>query len=129
LAQTLLQEGRDTADNPAGRYVLFNRAHELAAKAGDVGTALQAAEELAQDFQIPPAEQFQMKVRTLSTAASAKASGPEAYQTLVDGALLLLEDTLGADDFKSSMALIDAADRAAIKLRNVALVSSIRKRK
>jgi WD40 repeat protein len=128
LAQTLLQEGKDTADDAAGRYVLLKEAHKLAAEAGDVATALQAAEELAQSFAIPSAELFQMKVKTLSTAASAVKATPEAYQSVVDSALLLVEDTLAADDFPSSVALLGAADRAAIQLRNVGLVSAIRKR-
>ena len=55
LAQTLLFEGKDTRDNLAGRYVLFSTAHKLAAQAGDVHTALQAADELANDFLIPAA--------------------------------------------------------------------------
>jgi hypothetical protein len=128
LAQTLLQEGKDTTDDAAGRYVLLKEAHRLAAEAGDVTTALQAAEELAQSFVIPSAELFQMKVKTLSTAASAAKAPPEAYQGVVDSALLLVDETLAADDFPSSLALLHAADGAAIKLRNVGLVSSIRKR-
>jgi hypothetical protein len=128
LAQTLLQEGRDTVDDAAGRYVLLKEAHRLAAEAGDVATALQAAEELAQSFTMAPAELFAMRVKTLSTAASAKQASPDAYQRVVDHCLGLLEDTLAADDFPSSLALLAAADRAAIKLRNVGLVSSIRKR-
>lgn len=128
LAQTFLVEGKDTTDDAAGRFVLFLAAHELAAKAGDVGTALQAAEELAQDFQVPPDKLRQMKVATLTTAANAEKAGPENYQTVVDSALLLLEDTLAADDFPASLALLSAADRAAIQLRNVPLVAAVRKR-
>jgi WD40 repeat protein len=128
LAQTLLQEGRDTIDDPAGRYVLLKEAHQLAAEAGDVATALHAAEELAQHFQIPSAELFQTTVKTLTTAANAPQAPRAAYETVVDSALILVEDTLAADDFASSLALLKAADRAAIKLRNVSLVASIRKR-
>jgi hypothetical protein len=128
VAQTLLQEGKDTADDAAGRYVLLKEAHRLAAEAGDVNTALQAAEELAQGFQIPAAELFQMRVKTLSTAAGATNAPADAYQTVIDSALLLLDDTLAADDFATSIALLQAADKAAIKLRNVSLVAAIRKR-
>src|SRR5437588_6119384 len=46
LAQTLLFEGKETKDDAAGRYVLLSKAHALAAQAGDVNTALQAADEL-----------------------------------------------------------------------------------
>ncbi len=128
LARTFLQEAKDTADDPAGRYVLLSEAHKLAAEAGDVTAALQAAEELAQSFAIPAPELFQMRVHTLGIAAAAPKAPPEAYQNVVDSALLLLEDTLAADDYSSSLALLQAADRAAIRLRNVALVASIRKR-
>ena len=128
LAQTLLQEGRDTVDDTAGRYVLLKEAHKLAAEAGDISVALQAADELAQDFAIPSADLFQMRVATLNTAAKAVKAPPHAYQTVVDSALLLLDETLAADDFPSSLALIAAADRAAIQLRNVGLVASIRRR-
>jgi WD40 repeat protein len=128
LAQTLLQEGKDTTDDVAGRYVLMREAHKLAAEAGDVPTALQAAEELALSFDIPAADLFQMKVKTLGTAANAVKAPPDAYQTVVDSSLLLLEDTLAADDFPSSLTLLAAADKAALKLRNVSLVASIRKR-
>ena len=47
LAQTLLFEGKDTRDDLAGRYVLLMKAQQLAAQAGDVHTALLAADELA----------------------------------------------------------------------------------
>src|SRR5579864_5399313 len=52
LAATFLQEGRDTSDYRAGRYVLFREARDLAAKAGDAPVALQAIADLAQDFAI-----------------------------------------------------------------------------
>src|SRR5437588_9574851 len=45
LARALLQEGRDTTDDPAGRYVLFREARDLAAQGGDPATALQAVDE------------------------------------------------------------------------------------
>jgi hypothetical protein len=128
LARTLLQEGRDTIDDAAGRYVLLREAHKLAAEAGDVVTALQASEELAQSFAIPPAELFRVRIATLSTAAAAKQAPPEMYQLVVDSALLLLDETLDADDFAASLALLDAADKAALRLRNVGLLASIRKR-
>src|SRR5262249_6318222 len=46
LAVTLLQEGRDTNDDWAGRFVLFREARDLAARAGDAPTALQAIADL-----------------------------------------------------------------------------------
>src|SRR5256885_1553470 len=68
LAQKLLDEGKDTKDE-AGRYVLFQKAHKLAAEAGDVSVALQAADELAQDFAIPSSTIFLMKINMLKQAS------------------------------------------------------------
>jgi hypothetical protein len=84
LALTLLQEGRETGDFPAARYVLFRTARDLAAQAGDAPTALQAIEELAVHFDIPDSELFQLKVHALLTAGTAPAAS-ELNLAIVDG--------------------------------------------
>jgi WD domain, G-beta repeat len=128
LAQTLLFEGKETKDNIAGRYVLFSKAHALAAQAGDVNTALLAADELARGFLIAPTEIFQMKVKMLQHASMVKDATPAAYQSVIDRAMAILEDTLDGDDYPSSLDLIAAAEHAAIKLRSINLVVSVRKK-
>ncbi|MBI3409675.1 MAG: WD40 repeat domain-containing protein [Planctomycetes bacterium] len=127
LALTFLQEARDTNDDPAGRYVLLQKALALASQAGDGPAALQAIEELAIHYTMPVRDVFAMKIKALAIASNAAASA-DAYQTVVDSALLLLEDSLAIDDFPSSLELTRTAENAAKKLRNVALVSAIRKR-
>jgi hypothetical protein len=127
LAATLLQEGKDTADNIPGRYVLFREARELAASAGDAPTALQAIEELAAEFTVPASELLQLRVKALTLAAKATAT-PDAYQTVVDASLVLLEDALEADDFETASTLVSTAEAAARKLKIVSLVSAVRKR-
>jgi hypothetical protein len=128
LAQTLLAEGRDTDDDRAGRFVLLREARDLAAAAGDTAIAFQAIEDLAKDFALPPGESFKMKTHALMTASKSVAAA-ESYYTVVDSALVLLEDALAADNFDAAGRLVDTAEAAAIKLRNVPLVSSVRKRK
>jgi hypothetical protein len=128
LAQTLLFEGKETKDDAAGRYVLFSKAHALAAQAGDVNTALLAVDELANDFAIPAKTVFLMKINMLRQASKANGAPPEAYQSVIDRVMLILEDTLDSDDYPSSLALIAAADQAGIKLKSIVLVSSIRKK-
>jgi hypothetical protein len=127
LAITFLQEGKDTADDPAGRYVLYQNALKLAAQAGDAPTALQAIEELAAEYGLSVAEVFRMKIAAL-TAAGAAAGTADAYQAVVDGTLVLLDDALAADDFPAARQLVTTAESAARKLKNVAVVASIRKR-
>src|ERR1051325_2290207 len=128
LAQTLLFEGRETKDNAAGGYVEFSKAHDLAAQAGDVNTALAAADELAKDFVIPPATIFRMKIAMLQQASKVQGAPADAYQAVIERALLTLDDTLEADDYPSSLDLIAAADQAAIRLKSIPLVVTIRKR-
>jgi len=128
LAQTLLFEGKETKDDPAGRYVLLSKAHALAAQAGDVNTALQAADELAHNFIITPTVVFQMKIKMLQQASEVDGAPVDAYRSVIDRALLTLDDTLDSDDYPSSLELIAAAEKAARQLRSIALVTTMRKK-
>jgi WD40 repeat protein len=127
LAQALLLEARSTNDDPAGKYVLLNQSSNLAGKAGDASTALEALEELGLSFEVPAATLRQRKTQALTAASQANAA-PEVYQGVVDAAQALLDDAVTDDDFDSALALAQAAENAAKKLKSVALVSSIRKR-
>lgn len=127
LAATFLQEARDTNDNLAGKYVLLRQARDLAGEAGDVPVAFQAIDELSQTFTLSSSAVFQMKVHALARGSSASAT-PEAYRTIIDSALALLDETVEADDYETSLSLAMTAEAAARKLRIVSLVSSVRKR-
>ena len=127
LAQTLLVEARDTTDDPAGKYTLLGLAAGLAADAGDVATALEALDQLTVSFDIPASAVLSLKTHALRTAAQATGV-PIAYQSIVDAAQALMEETITTADFDSALALGQAAENAAKKLKSVALVSSIRKR-
>ncbi|MCC6419873.1 MAG: WD40 repeat domain-containing protein [Gemmataceae bacterium] len=127
LARTLLAEGRDTVDDPAGRYVLYQEAARLAAEAGDIATALQAIDETVQDFAVSPADAFARKAAALGTASQATAT-PDAYQSVVDAALLLLDEAVSADDYDTAEGLVATAEAAARKLKVVPLVRSLQKR-
>jgi WD40 repeat protein len=127
LAGTFLQEGRDTNDFPAGRYVLFREARDLAARAGDAPVALQAIADLAQDFAIADADVLRMKILALQIAGAAKA-GPGAYHMVVDIAQVLAQEAAQVDDYEAALELLASADAAAKKLKIVSLVSAIRKR-
>jgi hypothetical protein len=127
LATTLLQEGKDTTDDPAGRFVLFRMARDLAAQAGDAATALQAVEELAQDFAVKGEDVFAWKVQALSTAGRA-AANPESFRTIVDAALVLLDEALAADNYAAALQLVASAETAARRLKSVPLVANLRRR-
>lgn len=127
LAVTFLQEGKETSDYPAGRYVLLVEARKLAAQAGDAPTALQAADDLGQDFDVPADQIFEIKVQVVGNAIES-ADSPADYHTIIDAAQVLLEDALANDDYEASRRLLSTADAAALKLKNVPLVSNLRRR-
>jgi hypothetical protein len=111
LAAILLQEGKDTHDLIAGRYLLFVHARDLAAQAGDAPTALAAIEELAQGFKLAPESVFNMKIQALA-AASVSPAADNAHQTVVDTSLALLEDALALDDYDAGLRLLATAEAA-----------------
>src|SRR3989442_10211499 len=127
LAAALLQDGKETNDDAAGRYVLYREARDLAAQAGDAPGALQAIDELALAFELDPKAVFHMKITAL-THASKAVTAFEAYHAIVDAALVLLEDAVAADDYDAAVELVATADAAALKLKNVPLVASVRNR-
>jgi hypothetical protein len=127
LARIFLLEARDTGDDPAGKYVLLRESADLAARAGDGAIALQAIGEMAQAFDIPASSVLRLKIQALQTAGSGSGT-PESYQGTVDAALALMEEALAVDDLEIAADLGATAEAAARKLKNVALVSSIRKR-
>ena len=128
LARALLQDGKETNDNLAARYVLFREARDLAAGSGDIPTAMLAIDEMVQDFAVPPADVLKARVTALSIASKAAAAAADAYQTVIDTALGILEESLNADDYDTAANLAATAEAAARKLKVVALVRTIQKR-
>lgn len=128
LAETLLYEGRETKDDPAGRYVLFREAYHLAARAGAVATALQATDELAAAFTIPEAQLARMRVDLLKEAAATRGAPQQAYRAVIDRALAALEDALERDDHATAVELLEAAELAGRRLKHVPTVATLRSR-
>lgn len=127
LALTFLQEARDSRDDPSARYVLLREARELASAAGDSAVALQAVDELAQNFAVPAAQILEMRIAVLGKAAQA-ATTPEAQHAIIDACLAALQDAIAADEYETALQFLANADAAARKLKNVPLVSALRKR-
>jgi hypothetical protein len=83
LAQKLLEVGKQSQDDPAGRYVLLVMARELAIEASDFQTVMAAIAELEADYQTDPLE---MKVRAI-TILSDHPQSSVAYALLFSLAL------------------------------------------
>jgi WD40 repeat protein len=124
LAELFLQQGRDSKDEPANRYVLFEMARDLAARSGNGPLALSAVEELSRSFVIPVLD---LKASTLGQAA-AHAETKEAGKSLVELVMPLISEAMAADDYDAALKLGAVAEEAARKSKNIPLVSQVQKR-
>jgi WD40 repeat protein/serine/threonine protein kinase len=112
LAARLMEKARDTRNDPAARFVLLREARDVAAEAGDVPRALEAIDQLAQQYQV---DSLNMRVTALTTASKA-ATSAAGSQVVVEGALGVIEEALGFDDYETTNRLLELADAAARKV-------------
>jgi WD40 repeat protein len=124
LAATLLRESKATKDDPALRFAGLSEARDLAARAGDAATCLEAVDELVKHYAV---KGLGMKSRGLATAAR-NATGKEAGLAVVEAALGLIDDALYEDDYAAAATLIEAAETAAARLKNLALYGRVDRR-
>ena len=80
LAKKLLQQGIDTPNDAAGRFVLFDTARELAVGANDGAVAFDVIDKTAEYFDV---DAFAMKEETLAAFAKS-ARIPSAHQAIVE---------------------------------------------
>jgi WD40 repeat protein len=124
LAATFLKEGEGTKDDPAARFVLYRQAAELAARAGDMDTALQALEQLAKEFEVNAAP---LKADVLASAVQ-QAIGKEANQELAETALRFIKEAVDVDDLETAGRLAKVAEEAATQAKSLSLLSNVKKR-
>lgn len=111
LAAKILQQARETKDDPAGRYAMLLEARDLAAKGADAVTAMSAADELAADYQVKPGEVRAACAETLA----ATATSPTATLTVAQLLLTASAQARRADDWDSTITLLRNSGVAARK--------------
>ncbi len=121
LSKRLLDQALDSTNDVASRYVLFREARDLAAKAGDLGPAWQAVDEMAKVFEVRVPAQ---KLPALE-AVAAVTNSSSGNESLVAVTLPLAESALKADDFDTAERFIKVADRAARKAQSVSRAKSV----
>jgi hypothetical protein len=124
LAANLLQQGKESRDDIANRYVLFREARLLASQAGDASLTLLAIEDMARDFNVNP---LKLKATALATVAD-NVPSKEASKALIDLVLPLIGDAVEADNYEAALALGKVAETAARKSKILALVTTVQKR-
>lgn len=124
LATQLLNQAKESSDDPASKFVLLREARDVAAKAGDGATAFRAASNLSDEFQISAGESIAAMADSLSIATI----GAIPSRQVAD-ALFAAGSTAKSDgDIKASIAILKAADVAARKGQSVPLSNAIRAR-
>jgi hypothetical protein len=124
LATKLLQQAKDTKDDPGARYVLLREARDIAAKVGEAALAMEAAGEMAAGYQVGVGAVRAAAADKLVAATSA----PTAAATLAEMLLSAASAARTAGDAEGELDLLKAAESAARKSRNVPLVTTARNR-
>lgn len=124
LAAELLQQGRDTKDDLALRYVLLQEARDLAARSGDAGLAFGAIDDIAKMYAI---DALHSKATTLAQAVEATDT-KEAGKTLLELTLPLIAEALDTDQYDAARVLGKVAEAAARKAKSPSLVLDAQKR-
>jgi hypothetical protein len=124
LVRLLWEQGKETRDDDALRFVLLREARDLAARCADAPAALLILGDLARDFAV---DEPALKVEALLLARSA-ATTPEANRTLARIALGVLGDLLDADAPDLAARLAEAVEGAAGKSGDERLWAEARRR-
>lgn len=125
LSAKLLQQGLETKDDPAARYVLFREAALLATRAGDVEQALKAVNELTRTY---ATNGVALKAEVCELAAPA-ITKPASFGFLAEVALGAFHDALDEDDYDTATRLLKVADAAAARSKIVAVARAVEARR
>jgi hypothetical protein len=123
LVEKLLEQAKETKDDPVARYVLLREARDISARLGDAATAMQVAEEIANNYQVGAGAARAAVADTLARVATSSSAGSVA-EALISAA----GAARAGDDSEGEIKLLQAAETAAKKSRNVALVAAATKR-
>jgi WD40 repeat protein len=124
LAETLLNQAKQTPEDPPLRFVALLYSRDLAAQAGDTVTALAAIEELAKHYNV---DTLGMKTKMVALAAE-KATSKEDHVAIVELAMTLLEEALNNDNYPIADELMKAAEESASKTKNLQIAARVTKR-
>ena len=124
LAKKLLAQGKESPDDAAARYVLFDESREVAVSIGDAETALAAFRETAKLFDVNRADEE----AGLLAALANKVRTPEAAKLVIDAAVALIDSSIASDDYESAKRALALASASARKTQNVALITQLASR-
>ncbi|MBI4604346.1 MAG: hypothetical protein HY721_20495 [Planctomycetes bacterium] len=115
LSRRLLEEGCGTLDDPAGRYVLFVEARDLAVEAGDAAAAMEAVDEIARRYLEVNA--LDLKAQALERIGRA-ARTPEGNKGLTEACFGLAEVALRVNNHAVAKRVASLADTTAARSKS-----------
>jgi len=121
LARKMLDQANQPGTKPTSRFVLLRVAKDVAAEAGDVETAFEAIEQMAAGYDV---DALAGEHRAFLRAASG-ALLPEHRKAIVEHAVPLIREAVGADDYAAAERLGDAASAAARGIRDAEAVREL----
>jgi hypothetical protein len=125
LAKKLIQQARETGDDPVARYVLFREGIDLASKSGDAARALEAVDALGDLYEV---DKLTLKIQALVDASGA-IKAPEAAKGFAETCLKVIDAAVAADRPDDAKTLAGKAETAAKVAKDLGLVSRIQKQK
>jgi hypothetical protein len=117
LAHKLADKANQTADDPAKRFVLANRALELAIKLCDVRLASDLVGGVTTFYDLDP---WALRAKTLQRLAQS-ARNRETREVIAEAELNLVEPALAEDRYDSALELATMSMNLATALRNIPL--------
>lgn len=124
-ARVLLKHAGETSDEPANQYVMYVEAQKAALRAGDVQTAVSAANALGSLFEV---DALADKTALLINATP-KATTPDARKLLVAECLKHVDLLMAADQYDMGAKLLARAEYLAVRLRHQPTTTQVRRQK
>ena len=118
VAADMIEAALQLQGGSPDQYVLLKIARQIAAGAGDAATALRAAEEQAERFDVSAAK---LKADTLLTAAR-EATATAQHKAVAEAAPAVVGSLTDADEIELALDVCEAGRSAAQKSRQIALV-------
>ena len=114
-SEKLIEQGQQTADDPAGRYVLFDEAALQAVEAPEPNLAFRAIDEMAKTFDI----NLHVKKAELLTLAVEKTKFASFHKKSAEAGLVAFEGALQSDEFAAASDFLKASQKRLRRARNL----------
>jgi hypothetical protein len=117
-AKLLLDQGRETKDNDALRYVLYREAADVASRAGAIDTMVQSLKELYSAYQMPNLslkESFHLRIEA--------GTRPEDLKRLAEADLALSQEAVELDQYEVAVKMAQASMSLGRKTKDPALTA------